>query len=1194
MIFLLVAEDRGLLHPPEASPAARTLYGEGYGLSRLRDRAIRRSAWDAHDDLWDGLLIVFEALGTRGEPALGLPALDGLFARGGLGELEASALPNKALMAAIYRLAWLKDEGALVPVNWRDMETEELGSVYESLLELTPRLAEDGRGYGFAEGAETKGNQRKTTGSYYTPDSLVQVLLDSALDPVLERVEREAGDPGEALLGVTAIDPACGSGHFLLAAARRIATRVARARAGGTASAADYRHALRDVARRCIHGVDRNPMAVELTKVALWIETVEPGKPLGFLDANIRCGDALLGVFDLDALAKGVPDAAYKPLVGDDKAAARVLLVRNRAEREGQGALDFTGGGGQLPPVAPLARAERDWRALPEDSPAEIAARRARFEAARADPRAWSLRVACDLYVAAFLAPKPAGAAATPSTTTVTTTGDVWRRMTGGQVYGPREGKAVDLAREARAFHWPLEFPDVVAAGGFDVVLGNPPWERIKLQEQEFFAPREPEIAAAPNAAARGRMIAALAAAGPGSRERALFESFEQAKRTAEAASVFARVPGQEGGRFALTGRGDVNTYALFAELFANLAGPRGRAGVIVPTSIVTADTLKEFFSALINERRLISSFNFFEVRQWFPATDDRSAFGLFTLGVSHTDAEFAFSLLDVNDLNQSERRFTLSSAQISKLNPNTKTACVFRSKEDARLTERIYDRVPVLLYEVDVHHGNPWGISFLAMFHMANDSRLFRLMSETSINKEYISKTGFPDYIDENALWRAPLIEARMIHLYDHRWATYDGEDIRDTTTLEKSDENYEVTARYWVAFEEVARRLATKGRRFDWLMGWRDITNLVNERSLIAATLPMQATNHKIPLFFTAEEPRKSAALLANLNSIVVDYILRQKLAGASLTYFYLKQLPVLPPSAYSPSSLAFIVPRVLELTYTSWNLKPFARDLGHEGPPFPWDEDRRAILRAELDAWYADAYGLTRDELRYVLDPADVMGAHYPSETFRVLKTNELRRYGEYRTQRLVLAAWDEQQAAHQAPIIVHAPATVSDLNQLPDRAWERPVAAVSVADQTAVQLAALARLLTRPIPAERARLAAVYALQPRLLTPYLDGARRDTWLRLVGPDAQPLSPGMVAVSNLPGWRSALAQLVSGQVLVDDVRNETWSAGSGINIYGTSAWNEGRAAFALQEAERILSAATTQLSIEEQTGVRALAAA
>ena len=262
-IFLFAAEDRDLLHPVEADPAGRAIYVEGYSMSTLRARAARHSTYDAHHDLWEGLGIVFGLLGGVVGPAatLGLPVLGGLFAGGVPAALAGARLSNRALMTAVRRLAWLDSEAGLVPVNWRDMETEELGSVYESLLELTPRLAEGGRALAFAEGAEAKGNQRKTTGSYYTPDSLVQALLDSALDPVLDRIAAEGTDPAEALLGASVIDPACGSGHFLLAAARRIATRVARHRHGGAATAAQYRHALRDVARRCIFGVDRNPPA---------------------------------------------------------------------------------------------------------------------------------------------------------------------------------------------------------------------------------------------------------------------------------------------------------------------------------------------------------------------------------------------------------------------------------------------------------------------------------------------------------------------------------------------------------------------------------------------------------------------------------------------------------------------------------------------------------------------------------------------------------------------------------------------------------------------------------------------------------------------------------------------------------------------------------------------------------------------
>jgi hypothetical protein len=311
-------------------------------------------------------------------------------------------------MEAIFRLAWLRDDSTIVPVNWRDMETEELGSVYEGLLELTPRLTQDGRGFAFAEGLETKGNERKKTGSYYTPDTLVQALLDSALDPVLDRVESEAEDAAAALLGVTVIDPACGSGHFLLAAARRIATRVARLRTGGVASAADYRHALRDAVRSCIHGVDRNPMAIELARVALWIETVEPGKPLGFLDANLRIGDSLLGIFDLKALEEGIPDAAYKPLVGDHKPTANDFKERNRRDKgEAAGFLDFSGSGrGQTVELPRLAASMRAVRELPEDTVEQIHDKRQRYQIAHGDPHLTNLEQAADLYIAAFLMPK--------------------------------------------------------------------------------------------------------------------------------------------------------------------------------------------------------------------------------------------------------------------------------------------------------------------------------------------------------------------------------------------------------------------------------------------------------------------------------------------------------------------------------------------------------------------------------------------------------------------------------------------------------------------------------------------------------------------------------------------------------------------------------------------------------------------
>lgn len=1026
LIFLMVAEDRNLLHPEKAKPETRALYAQGYSLQSLRKQCYRAATWDKHHDRYEGVKIVFRAL-THGQPALALPALGGLFAEDRLPHLETARLRNKALMEALYRLSWLADKTGMVPVNWRAMETEELGSVYESLLELQPQLGDDGKTLVFAsEAAEQKGNQRKTTGSYYTPDSLVQALLDTALDPVLDKTEAEADDPAKALLKLSVIDPACGSGHFLLAAARRIATRLARIRAEGTPSLADFRHALRDVARCCIHGVDRNPMAVELTKVALWIETVDPGLPLGFFDAQIRCGDALLGVFDLKVLEDGIPDAAYKPLTGDDKDVAKFYDRANKDAKKGQGTFDFTGGRSDLP-TAPLSAEFSDLRDLPEDTVEDVEAKAKAYRSLRKQDAFLQARMGCNLYTAAFLLPKTGDVPSGDSERTVPISQDVWLAVGQGKGRKPIMANA-RAATQARALHWPLEFPDIIGRGGFDVVLGNPPWERIKLQEKEFFALRAPEIATAANKAARERLIRSLQVAPEGTAERKIFDEFEAEKRLAEATSIFVRLSGEEGGRFPLTGTGDVNTYQIFAELFASLAGPSGRSGVIVPTGIATDVTTAPFFAQLVADRRLSDLVDFENSAPIFPAVHRSFKFSLLTLGRNVERARFAFFLRAPAELADAERSFSLSPRQIETINPNTRNAPVFRSQWDAALTAKLYEKAPVLFDENKGRDGNPWNANFYTrIWHMAEDSEWFLTAADLTedgnvldkgkwVKKTYTAtEPSVKNDLDTRAVY-APLYEAKMIHQYDHRWATYemDGATTVDLTLEQKSDPSYEPLPRYWVPEAEVIRRLSNKGWDRDWLIGWRKIARATDERTLISAVIRRGAAGDSLPLMLPDQEAQLVAGLVSNLSSITLDFIARQKLGGTNLTFQFLFQLPVLPPSFFTPSRLDFVVPRALELTYSSRSLTSFARDLGYNGQPFAWDENRRALLRAELDAFYARAYGLSRDELRYILDPVDVKGPDYPSETFRVLKEKEIRHHGEYRTRRLILAAWDRMEA------------------------------------------------------------------------------------------------------------------------------------------------------------------------------------
>ena len=1020
LIFLFAAEDRTLegrplIHPPddsEAGATARERYATHYSTARLRGLAgaIRGSR---HGDLWRQFHLVVAALSgdPSSEPArrhLALPALGGfLWDPSSTAMLNDAELANCDLLDALRHLAFIRQGNALRPVDYRNLGAEELGGVYESLLALTPQIGADGASFRFAE---FSGNERKTTGSYYTPEPLVQCLLDSALDPVVEDAIRgKTGSEAEkAILDLKVCDPAAGSGHFLIGAARRLARHLARVRAIAEGESEPspllYQRALRDVIGRCIHGVDINPMAAELCRVGLWLEALEPGKPLSFLDHHIRVGDSLLGVLDPGITDGGIPGQAYKPLTGDDKAACRDLRKRNdRSGGSVQG--DLLGGAG-LHPVADIA-AELDE--MSDDTLADINRKQAVWEAVQTAEARRRRTLRADLFTGAFLAAK-----SVDRIDAVPITEDINRLDKGMAMRPGVEDMVRSLVQRHRIFHWPVEFQSVMAAGGFDVVLGNPPWEVLQFGEREYFSAKAPEIAKA-SGSRRKRAIDAL-------RKEAsdVWHQYQSELHRSEAVNGFIR----ESARYPLTAVGKLNSYALFSETFLQLLAPEGRAGIIVQSGIATDHSTRHFFREISEAGRLISLHDFENREGLFSDVDRRMKFCLLTLGPhGNESADFIFFATNVEHLADRRRRFTLSPDDIRRINPNTRTMPVFRSQMDAELTRKIYDRTPVLIDETKGEDGNPWEIDFRqGLFNMTSDSSQFHT-SDQLVDKG--ARRVGAGWILPDGVSYVTLYEAKMIHQFDHRWATCEigGNSFRDVTAQERLDPEYEPTSRYWVSTSEVSYRLEDIDWNHDWFIGWRDITNITNKRTVIAAIFPKSAANHKIPIIFSKRNVNLIIALYANLLSLVLDYIARQKIGGTSLAYFYLKQLPILPPSAYDTAELNFIVPRVLELTYTSGALRPFAKDLGYEGDPFTFNPDRRATLRAELDAFYARLYGLTRDELRFILDPADTHGSDYPTETFRVLKKNEMREFGEYRTQRLVLEAWDRVDSRS-----VSAPATV----------------------------------------------------------------------------------------------------------------------------------------------------------------------
>jgi len=998
LLFLLVAEDRQLLHPPGVGTAELRRYGRYYSLARVRTIAGRRRG-GPHPDLWDSLVVVFRGLGNpAGIPALGVPGLGSfLWSDAACSYLDAARISNQHLLAAVRNIGYVEDvnERVLRPVDYRNLGSEELGAIYESLLEQHPDVNAEAAAFTLNTAA---GNERKTTGSYYTPTSLITELLDSAVDPVVAEAARQP-EPEAAILGLSVIDPACGSGHFLIAAAHRIAKRLASIRTGDDEPSPDAtRTALRDVIARCVHGIDINPMAVELCKVSLWMESMEPGKPLGFLDHRIVRGNGLIGATPA-LLDTGVPDDAFKPITGDDKTVMSGLKNTNKNAKAGQGRLFAASS--TTDNLAAIARAVGEIDDTPDADVAAVQTKAKRWSDLIDSDEYRAAVHAADTWCAAFVAPK------TKDDTEITHVEYETARDESANVDPDVRACVERLADQYAFLHWHLAFPDIYATGGgFDMVLGNPPWEKVKLSEKEFFAARAPEIATLAGAK-RKAAITKLQLDQP-----LLWDDYQFSLRQAEGESHFIR----NSGRYPLCGRGDVNTYAVFAEVMRDAVAPTGRLGVIVPTGIATDDTTKLFFGEIVTRKQLVSLFDFENALRLFAGIAVINRFSLLTLaGIDRSvpEAEFVFFAHHPDDLADPERRFTLSPDDLALINPNTKTAPVFRSRNDAEITKAIYRRVPVLVREDDPD-GNPWGVEYQRMFDMTNDSHLFRTADE--LRAEGASLSG-NTWEKGKQKW-LPLYEAKMAHHFNHRdgdYAKYTltaGKEVRTLdggTNEELADSTYVVLPRYWVA--EVSILEVMKHPAASWLLGFRDITNTTtNRRTMVSFALPIAAVGHQSPLIWSG----KSRPLLSSiLSSFALDYVARQKIGGSHMTFFVLRQLAILSPNQISASSPwshgtveGWLRPRVLELTYTAWDLEGFGADLGYHGPPFRWDLARRELMRAELDAAFFHLYGIERDDIDYIMD------------TFPIVKRKDEAAHGEYYTKRLILERYDALVAAAAA--------------------------------------------------------------------------------------------------------------------------------------------------------------------------------
>jgi hypothetical protein len=607
ILFLLFAEQR------EMMPGRNSLYAEEYSIAALRDRAARGVPLrDAHGDLWEGLRVTFHMV-EKGVPELGIPSYNGmLFDESRTPLLNRLSCPNSALLAAVRDLTLVEKGGVSQRISYADLGVEEIGSIYEQLLDFAPRVAtvseqvENRRVAGGEFFLDPRATTRKESGSYYTHPRLVNLLIGSALKPVTEERLRAAGDDRtareRAILDLKVCDPACGSAHFLVAATNYLGQELAKVRAGDEYPPEQVvRLARRDVLSHCIYGVDVNPMAVELAKVALWINCAVKDLPLNFLDHHIKCGNSLIGATPA-LMAAGVPDAAFEPVEGDDRRVALAIKRRNREERAGNRTLLFDSDG----VLGHLAAEYRDLDGLAETDGGAVHRKADRYSVLIQSKGYQQAKAIADAWCAAFFWP------ITNAYDPVPTHETFCRLQEQPFLVSPSLKQQIEeLADRHRFFHWHLEFPEVLMdSTGFDCMLGNPPWERIKLQDQEFFATRDARIANAPNKAARQRLIDQLPSTNP-----SLAREFQAARHGAEAQSKFVR----QSSRFPLTAVGDVNAYALFAEQFRNLVGAAGRAGLLCPTGIATDDSTKAFFGDLTEKRSLVGLADFENRESLFP-----------------------------------------------------------------------------------------------------------------------------------------------------------------------------------------------------------------------------------------------------------------------------------------------------------------------------------------------------------------------------------------------------------------------------------------------------------------------------------------------------------------------------------------------------------------------------------------------
>ncbi len=542
-----------------------------------------------------------------------------------------------------------------------------------------------------------------------------------------------------------------------------------------------------------------------------------------------------------------------------------------------------------------------------------------------------------------------------------------------------------DKSVDPNAFDWKASFPEVFDRDqpGFDCVIGNPPWEVMELVDHEFFGFAAPEVAAATTGDKRLKLIDRLAKDKPG-----LYERYIEAGIRIDAQRTYC----QKSKLYPLTGRGRTNTYAVFVELASRLVNASGRAGMLVPSGIASDQSTRRFFEQIASNDRLLRLYDFENKKVFFPEVHASFKFCIIIFGgeaVRTTAADFIFYVHDVEELEQKKRHVALNGSDIALLNPNTQTCPIFQNRRDAEITKGVYRRVPILIDKRRKKTSNVWGISLRqGLFNQTMDSEHFR-------EREWFESN---DFKLDGAIWLkrndkyVPLYEAKMFRSFDHRHGTIYVEtenfinkgQTHETTLVEHQNPEFLALPRYWIAEDRFEDAIQSNHESY---IAFRDITRSTDTRTAIATFLPRAGAVHTVSIAFSSRPLSGLCCLLANLNAVILDFIVKLKLPGTHLSFFILEQLPILPPDRYDEpcpwakgkTLEAWIAERVLKLTCTAEDMLPLADACGFTGGSFKaeyggrlhkWNDRERAELMAELDAAFFHLYDLNREDAEYVL--------------------------------------------------------------------------------------------------------------------------------------------------------------------------------------------------------------------------------